>query len=291
MALQYPKQIFCVWGRNHSSLSATFELVAPKETGGTPPLQMHEGNLSRFLVTLLDTSTGTTVPFMANIPATDVPILSKKTDIALFTKSQFSTKNTEDLPQCYSTKIRFGKFKDMSPAEVLLKDSDARKDLLYSKKLLEDNIDKYPKNKEIISAIDEAVLLLDAGELRPATTDISGQFEVYRRRCKSTRRANASGLFLCYNVSVVCQFGMNYPWLVSIDNYFAPSVNGKIDHEKAQGYKNASIRLSDDDWVYVLSQFENEKMMFEMIRFPELLKRANALALQQAEEAKARKAE
>ena len=220
-----------------------------------------------------------------------VPILSKKTDLALLLKSQFSAKDADELPQCYSTKIRFGKFKDKSPAEILLKDPEARKDLLYNKQMLEENLAKYPKNQEIISAIDEAILLLDAGELHPVAVDISGQFEVYKRRCKSTRRANPKGLFLCYNVSVVCQYGMNYPWLVSIENYFAPSVNGKIDHEKAQGFKNASIRLSDDDWVYVLSQLENEKMMFEMIRFPTLLKRANDIARLQAEEAKAKKAQ
>lgn len=46
--IQYSKQIFCVWGGNQSSLSATFDLQKPKETGAVPPLQMHEGNLSRF---------------------------------------------------------------------------------------------------------------------------------------------------------------------------------------------------------------------------------------------------
>lgn len=173
----------------------------------------------------------------------------------------------------------------------MLKHPEDRDDLENNKKLLADNLAKYPKNQELISAIDEAILMLDAGELKPMTSKTNGSFEVYNCRYKSTRRKNPKGLYLCYNVSIKCQFGMKYPWLVSIDNYFAPSESGKVNHEHAESFKSASIRLNDADWVYCLSQFENGKKMFELINFPELLKRANQIAREQAEAAKAKKAQ
>jgi len=84
---------------------------------------------------------------------------------------------------------------------------------------------------------------------------------------------------------------MDYSWQIKIDNYFAPSVSGKIDHKKAEERKSASIRLTDDDWALCVSQFENPKNLDESKSFPELLERADATARRQAEEAKSKKAQ
>lgn len=292
--IQYPKQIFCVWGGNQSSLSATFDLQKPKETGAVPPLQMHEGNLSRFTLTLLDTSTGATLPFIANIPATDIPVMSKKTDIALLLKTQYiPVEKDSSLSDCYIQKLRFGKFKGKTPAEVLLSEPTAKSDMETTRDLLQKNIEKYPANRILVNAIDEAIMLFEAGELKEQKTKDTTRdsMTIYHKEYKSTRRANPKGLYLCYNVSVDCQFNMDYPWQIRIDNYYAPSVNGKIDHKKAEGRKSASIRLMDDDWLLCISQFENLKNLYESRCFSELLERADATARRQAEEARAKKAQ
>ena len=292
--IQYPKQIFCVQGGNQSSLSATFDLQKPKETGAVPPLQMHEGNLSRFTLTLLDTSTGATLPFIANIPATDIPVMSKKTDIALLLKAQYvPAENKSSLSDCYIQKLRFGKFKGKTAAEVLLSDPTAKSDMESTRDLLQKNVEKYPANKVLVNAIDEAIMLFEAGELKEQSTQNTAQssMTIYHKEYKSTRRANPKGLYLCYSISVDCQFDMDYSWQIKIDNYFAPSVSGKIDHKKAEGRKSASIRLTDDDWALCVSQFENLKNLYESKCFPELLERADATARRQAEEAKTKKAQ
>lgn len=292
--ISYPKQIFCVWGGNQSSLSATFDLQKPKETGAVPPLQMHEGNLSRFTLTLLDTSTGATLPFIANIPATDIPVISKKTDIALLLKEQYApAENSSSLSDCYTQKLRFGKFKGKTPAEVLLSDPSVKSEMEGTRDLLQKNVEKYPANKMLVNAIDEAIMLFEAGELQEqnAKSNVQNSMTIYHKEYKSTRRANPKGLYLCYNISVVCQYDMDYSWQIRIDNYFAPSVNGKIDHKKAEGRKSASIRLTDDDWALCVNQFESLKNMYEAKCFPELLERADTTAKRQAEEAKMKKAQ
>lgn len=294
--VDYPKQICIVWGGNNSSLSATFELMAPKETGSVAPLQMHEGNLSRFMLTLLDTSSGATIPLIGNIPATDVPVLTKKTDIAMFLKEQnkqLPEQVEKDKDICYTQELKFGKYKGKTPAAVLLENADAKEELISHKAFLKQNVAKYPANQTQMDAIDNAIMLFDVGELKsdpvkPQSTSHNNMV-VYDKKFKSTRRKNAKGLFLCYNINITCHYHMNYPWVVTIENYYAPSINGKIDHKNATDHHKASLRISDDDWSYMVSQFENLKKMYENTQFSSLLERANLLVQQQIEEAKAKR--
>lgn len=290
--VEYPKQIFCIWGGNQSSLSATCELQEPKKTGIVAPLELHEGNLSRYVLTLLDTSTGATIPLIANIPARDVSIISKKTDIAMFMKESYAPEGDTNVSLCYTEEIKFGRCKGKTPASALYEDPGIRSDLEKTKKLLMDNVAKYPSNQRQIDAIEEAILLLDTGELNAEPPKANkNKMEIYDRKFKPTRRKNAKGYFLCYNVNITCHFDMDYAWTVTVENYYAPNVDGKIDHKQAENRKKGIIRIKDDEWAVCVCQFEDIKHMFETVWFKDLYKRAIELNQQQIEEARLKKAQ
>ncbi len=306
MAVDYPKQLFCIWGGKKSSLSATFELVAPKKEGNTPPLEMHEGNLSRFALTLLDTSTGSTKSFIANIPAHDIDVIYAKTYVALTknalylpvkapkpqTEESADVGFEEEYSLCYTQQIRVGTFAGKTPAEILLSDGSQKEKLQSTQNWLEENLSKYPNNAQTIEAIKQAIMLYDIGELHPRKApsnvvempDNQGNYTVYHREFKSTRRTNSKGYRLCYNIDISMQQGMRYPWLVTITNYFSPQKGDTVDQKICEDKQVAKIRITDDDWLAAIGIMKRSQMFFELINFQPLFRRAEELTKKQIED-------
>ena len=83
---------------------------------------------------------------------------------------------------------------------------------------------------------------------------------VYEVDHKYMRDTNEFGHRLFYSMSIVCQFGNKYPWEVTIENMFAPGLQGpkgglvpKAD-EKSSSAK-CTFRLNDMEWVQRILTF------------------------------------
>lgn len=287
--VNYPKQIFCVWGKN-TSLDAACELQTPRKESNVSPLELHEANLSRFVLTILDRASGSPVAHTANVPAWDIPIIKEMTHFALQKKLDAGEQNDEGKEEpAYTTKIPFGKFQNRTPAEILLSNDDATEELKKTASFLQKNVEKYPANQAVIDAINQAITLFEIGELSTPTTK-SGMM-VYERNFKRQRNPGEDGLYKMFNISIRCNFGMNYPWEVNI-------LNGRVGLTEKKGTmvpdlktmkdrKSAVIQLSDADWIACVDKLYSVCKLFENMNFQEMYNRSMDMAKQQIEQYKA----
>lgn len=287
--VEYPKQIFCVWGTN-VSLDAAFNLCVPLEKSDTPPLELHEGALSRFTLTLLDRRSGTTIPISVNISAKDVSALLEKMRVALILKEDQSKASETQLPIAYTSPLMVGIFANRTPADVLLENPNNQTKLLNTRKWLEENSGKYAKNKNQIAAIDNALELLKVGELTPRK-DNSGVMVIYDRQMKTSRSADGNGFYSGSDITITCNFGKKYPWCVQISNYKTKKKSdsdGKstIDARTIKDRKTASISLSDDDFIFCVTRMREIVELYQAQEFHALYQKAMAIAKKQAIDAK-----
>lgn len=292
--VEYPKQIFCVWG-NNVSMDAAFNLCTPFEQNGTPPLELHEGALSRFTLTLLDRRSGTTVPFSVNVAAKDISVLQEKMRIALILKESKASEEEAPLPIAYTTIIMIGSCANRTPADVLLENPENKTELLKARKWLVENMAKYKKNKEQVAAIDNALELLQVGELKPRNGG-SGSMVIYEREMKTSRAVDANGYYTGSDIVITCYFGKKYPWRVQITNYktkkkLDASDKTIVDAQTIKDKKSAAINLSDDDFIFCVTRMREIVELYQAQEFHALYKRAMAESKKQAMDAKERNAD
>lgn len=298
-AVKYPRQTQDAYG-NKVSFTMEDRLLAPRPESTTPPLEFHEGSLSRFVVTLLDWSSSKTIYVSANIPAKDVPGLVKKTDLC-FMKGMMTaffnmmSNNGEKKEECYTTVLPWGDYKGMTPASVLSERPDAADALLSMVSLLQQNLNRFPANATVIKSIEQAVEKCKAGTLDAnATVGGSDITLVYERNFKFKGREMADGFRAIYGIRITHNASKEYPWNVRISNCEAP-VEKKGDGtsnaimSKSRNGQVVSINLSDDDWSYVEWRLTHNMEMFETAHCGELTERAETLERQNIEAARAAK--
>ena len=171
MRTNYPWQINSVIHKSKATtktLGIEAMLFSPKGEDDVripaAPLEMHEG-YSRFKgVLIVKDSDSNKKVLTFNIPAKTVPYIHKRTEMLIENtiltnamKKQ-NTEKKEESSKAYTVLIKSGKLKDKTPAEALLEDEKNLTLLNNQKKWLEQNLAKYPTNKEQIDAINEATL-------------------------------------------------------------------------------------------------------------------------------------
>lgn len=290
--VDYPKQVCCFWAEK-VSLDARCELVAPSEEDNIPPLEFHKGNISRFVITLLDRKSGVVVPVSANIPGSEVRAIMEKMRIALIKKALYVPSAADQKSPAYTTVMRNGIFEGKTPAEILLEDANNRQKLMKQREWLAKNLKQYPGNKKQIAAIDAAIELQEIGELAAQKSDPNGA-EVYARSHKHGRKSDTNGYYHCFDIAMRCNFEMTYAWSVKIINYDAKlkkSSKGTsvIDESTIRNRKSSSINLSDDDFISFIGDLDDMVRMFKQSNYAMLMKRANQMSKQQYQEALAKK--
>lgn len=297
--MRYPKQLFCVWG-NNVSLDATCELVAPRNDSDTPPLQMHEGNMSRFVFTILNHNSNPPTALKTNIPATDIPYLEHMVEAAFRKKESLKAEpvvhtEAKNSSPAYSTTIPFGKFKGTTPASVLISNPNDKTELSGTAQFMRSNASKYPANLKIAEAIEEAIKLLDSGKLSAESSSAvvvpESSMVVYKEDIHYGRAATADGYREVTGIEIVCNLRNRYPWTVKINSLEAPvnkASDGKSVPElsKARNRKNASINLSDKDWLMIMNRLRRTVEMFEEKNFNAMFTRADDIAKSNREAAR-----
>lgn len=285
--VDYPKQVFCVWG-NDISMDASFELVAPRKESSVPPLELHESNLSRFVITLLDRKSGTPIPHRVNIPANDISVIIEKMRVALNQKATVQLFSKKDSMPAY-TVLMVGSFSGKTAAEVLREDPNNKDKLLQTKKWLQQHLDRYPANENKIKAIDQAIRLFDEGKLKAMPKSV---YEIYRREMKTSRKYDEDGFYNCADIHICCNFSTKYPWSVTVSNYQAKKKRYKetsvIDGTTVKNKKEAVIWLSDDDFISCFRKMQDLVSLFQLYNYKTLLNRANFYFEKQLEQAQKR---
>lgn len=279
--IKYPYQVGSI-KRPEKVLGLDAKLSAercddPQRNGA--PLELHAG-YSRFVLTIVDKAQNCQPT--ANIPAKDLPAVLQKSKIALY---KLANKEQKAPPAAaanqglaFSERLSFGKFKGKTPAEVLAIDVKNEEQLLYVASILSQNVGKYPANKKVIDAINEAISLAKEGKLGASSVPISTEpYKIYESGYKFKTIMNAKGYNLIYSLNVTFDESMRYPITVEVQNCFAPveTVAGgqkNIQMQKAEDVKKASMVLSADEWFELVSSANAIKCNFEAMIFRHQLK-------------------
>lgn len=283
--VRYPRQI-CSAKRETVILSIDNYLSRPDETDTVPPLEMHSP-FSRFVVTIIDKSGTETKTPKANIPAGDVPGIVEISKLVMLEKMRYESAaqepSAEELSIGYTQQILVGGFRGKTPADILLENPDDRDKLLSTRNFLADKAAQYASNKKQVEAIDDAVALFDAGKLKKQSgARRSSAVRVYDVDHKYMRDTNAAGHRLFYSMSIVCQFGNKYPWEVTIENTFAPGVQGPKGGlvpkmEEKSSYAKCTFRMSDMEWSQIVNRIKSDLQYFESSCYRNLYHEAIAI--------------
>lgn len=236
-------------------------------------LPFREPSLSRLDMSLITKAGDKTDVFVFNIPAKEINELRLKTDIAV-TKLMTESSNCVDAPSqsadgfagspAFSVQLMLNAFRGRTPGDVLSADPSKKNDLLKGKEWLEANLAKYPANQKQIDAINDAVKLLEIGELTAGTATSSKSespsvLTIYKKEFKYKSKKDDAGNSLVYSVCITCDPTRNMPFTVDVMNCFAPVItngNGQtiVKTAAAVNTKRASIALSDSEWIGFVCQ-------------------------------------
>lgn len=287
MEMKYPNQV-CAIKRKDKTLGVDAQLFLPGEKDNIYPLEMHSG-YSRFVFTIIDKSSeGTIITPKANIPAVEIPYVFERTRLAmnvLFTNNISSEAAPSDVfgnSSAYTVKLSDKKFRGMSPAEVLLANSENCTELERIKKWLYNNLAKYPNNAKQIEAIENAITLNEIGELRKEDSPTSSDRDpivLYSSEKKFMSSKNSKGYNRIYEISVVCDPEKKYPFILNIMNCYAPveDFSGgqkRIKVSAAEDMIKSSLMLTDKEWYGLIDRTLTTLKLFENMHFKEMFKKA-----------------
>lgn len=280
MNSKYPWQIATV-KRPKKILSIDAKFFLPGEQENVSPLEMHSG-YSRCVVTIIDSSGSSVMTPKANIVAGDIASIKFKTECAIqeIMKGARATIPNDEIigGPAYTQKLMDKNYKGKTPAEILLKDPNEKDGLLRARNWLQSNLARYPGNKAQIEAIDEAIQLMEIGELRPCQPQ-ENLLTIYNTENKYFTTKNERGFNQVYKISVMCDPSKNYPFVLNIMNCFAPVESlpdGKrnIKMSEAIDTVKSSISMSVDEWYSIIDRILTTMRNFETINFAQQFKLA-----------------
>lgn len=273
----YPKEIVSVKTQNQT-FCVNAELSKMSSENGGEPLKLFSP-YSRFIFAVI--SNGKSV--IANIPFLQCAGIEQKSTYALNKHLDFSLEsnasnninsesnsndntnsNSDDnLSPAYKVRITSGIHKGKTPAEVLLEDENNKISLKNQYIFLNNNLSKYPKNKEQMDAIVDATNLLAAGKLKKDNVVSLKMVDLYDSgpRPLDSRKPDEHGNSFVYSINIKWLIGENNPVQITIENYYAPVVK-KEDKtvivkvsQKVNSTKNI-MNLSLNDWAHTLKMMQ-----------------------------------
>ena len=220
-----------------------------------------------------------------NIPPKKLADIEQKTEIAnamIMAERMAPKKSSTEYP-CYNLKFLFGSFKGKTPAEVLLANPQDKSKLLQEKENLGKNLAKYKDNQKLMDAIDEAIKLFDAGELKKdAVTSAAEKFFIYNEDCKipNVRKLvekNGKMVTFVYSVTIECNPKMDNPIVVTMMNCYAPPVNGKNEVLLAEAVETERSKfvLTEGEWNSMVKAMSSTEEIFKMFNYKAVDEKVN----------------
>ena len=290
-AVTNPKQIYVIFsGRkeNKSVLSVESHLSAanPKDgKEGTAP-QTIFGRFSRFVFSLISNGEAKT----ANMPLSDLPDILARTKFIrnkMYERELCPSVKAENAPTspAYTVKMPAGEFKGKTPAEIILENEENKQKLNKQYKFLQDNLQEYPNNQQIMDAIKDAAELHKAGKLVAQKSSGAEEFTLYSPGPRPlVRKKDNTGKSFVYDLKIKAYLEGQYPIQVTVQNYYAPvetSDNGMHKVMTSQMDKNTmktgTIHLSLKDWNDLMCRMEEQRSAFMLLHCKEKFAEADSM--------------
>ena len=231
------------------------------EKDNIPVLSLHNG-FSRFVLGFIDNSGATRQILRANIKAEEAADLldqyeDMRHELFRWRFSHDTAAPADKLPPAYTVSIRAGEMKGKTPAEVLLADPMKKGELIRHKEWLTSFLSTYPRNKEVIEAIDNAISLLSAGELTPPDDPLAAGCNAIFWQKDFKSMSNGSGTTATgAKITLSCDFGADNPWCFRFENVECPIVNGIADFTNSTNRRYGTMRLNREEMAQFIHQIK-----------------------------------
>ncbi len=214
-------------------------------------------------------------------PMDDVPDITKRTEFAnrriyefeLSQNTSARSENGEKLDSpAYTVRFFSGKYKGMTPAEILTKAPVNGKQILNKQKeWLEANLAQYRSNQTQIDAIDDALTRLEQGTLHKVEQGASGTAITILKKSMHPNmyKEKKYDKNFVYEIGITCYPENNYPYVVSIENYYATVEKKKdgtlnvLKSDTAQDLVNVDFYLSVKDWNTLIQAINTNMRQYE----------------------------
>lgn len=309
---KYPKEIFTNIKTKNGG-AQTFSVASNLQFDEDKPLAMMS-SLSRYVLTAVEkNSSGKTSILIGNIPAKLVPAIAERAKSVLTNtiniNADSSEKATEKPWPVLERNKKICEALELSPTMGNNKGkpfwSIPAEDIKKYREFLGKNAEKYPKNKEIINKID---LFLTASkeiqdkcvsfmkETRSAkdrsTTAPSGELIIYESGTKPrVSQKREDGKVQVYNIKIAYVIGQNYPFNVTITNYYAFVKKTDTGALNVQGNSvcdkvSSIVRMSELDGLAFVKSMEDDAMAYKISFYARQLKKADELVKSNIEQSK-----
>jgi hypothetical protein len=262
----------------------------PELKGENPDNPLEVPRYSRCRLTIIDkTKKPNATPF-ANIPENDITYIKAATDIALSHRlspvipttaheSGFSNEIIASNNEAFTMRFFSGDFKTKTPIEVLTENAKNKDKMLANISWLNENADNYPKNNDLIKGIKQAVALLDSGALDGVESESGpsqkGTITIYDQKMKflsSTK--DSEGRCLTYNISLICDLDRKYPFVITIENYYAfvkttATGGANVELSGAVGHTKSTMYVTEIEFVTLVNKMYQTMRDYQGMHFAE----------------------
>lgn len=270
--MDYPYDIITEFSRSKSGGCKTFSISANliPQTDESP-LKIFNP-MSRFTTTIIQNGTAASI----NLHPSDLAQMRAVSDYAMNkyydTKYNVSGTISESENPAFTTRFMSGKLKGKTPADVLIENKSLGRKILNDQYVfLKSNLERFPKNQELMDAI-IAAANLDYAELGKRSASSAPLFTIIEIGCRGNiRKKRADGKCPCYDGNISFDLSRNLPVNIHIRNYNAPM---KVKEDGTQnvilsGTDKASIisndfSMSAECWLKCLKEMEDITMLFKM---------------------------
>lgn len=236
MATRRPEEFFKA-GRPGKVIVAEAYPAAPSKEkcldGRYTPLE--EISLSRIKLTIINASGPNARTPYCNIPTRDIPAIRNKAQAASVVAMMRSAgvnsaaeTTTTSASAPYTAKFAFGQLAGKTIPQVLGDNPQANLATLQRQRsFLQENLTRFPKNQAIIDEITRAEKEIQDGTYNqtasaavPAAANV---IPIYKKENKPlTSRPGENGTVLVYGVEIHYDLTKDSPWVVTIQNCYAP---------------------------------------------------------------------
>ncbi len=278
---KYPRDLAMMYNGKTKALNVEGHLYRAALHEGCSPFTNYNA-FSRFKFTFIDKTNGSEY-VVANIkPMDDIPDLVERTRFANKRIYESELKRTSTATAAdgsrltspaYTVRFTNGYMKGKTPAEVLNEEGAAGREKLKNQYIfLKENLIKYKNNKTQMDAIAEAINAYDAGTLSKVEGGASGAaIKILEQEMRPlVHKDQKYGKTFVYEIGVMCYPERNYPYSVTIENYYAPVIkkeDGTLNVQKkdAQDMVSKTFNMTSKMWNALLQAITTHMRQFEDI--------------------------
>ncbi len=244
------------------------------------PLKVFDDTFSRYVMTIIQDGK----PVTCNVHIEDVAYMEAATNYG-FTQQMAQASSISGSSPAYTERFVTGSLKGKSPAEVLSENGENGKKILNEQYTwLKSNLEKYPANKKLMDAIEDAAKL-SIDDIKQNPTG-SAPIKILDIDCRPlTRKTREDGKCFCYEGRILWNPSQKYPVCVEIKNYYAPvrknedgTLNVSLKDKDTKTEASYSFNMSVQEWMHVMAQIKLTKESFVMVNFAKAYKIAEDAA-------------